>query len=126
LRTNPRGAAAYQQVAAQSGSPLDLVLMLYDGALRFMGEARLAIERNDKGATGHAVSRTLAIVSELQNTLNLQEGGAIAGELDRLYTYVNTRLLEVTAKRDLAALQDAQNVITTLRDGWAQVAQKTT
>jgi flagellar protein FliS len=104
---------------------MDLVLMLYDGALRFMGEAQQALGSNDAIAAGKAVSRTLAIVQELQNTLNLQQGGAIAQELDRLYTYVTERLLEVTAKRDAAALQQAQKVITTLRDGWAEAARKT-
>lgn len=96
--------------------------MLYDGALRFVGEAREAMARRDVRARGEAVSRTLAIVAELQNTLNVGEGGHIAGELDRLYTYINTRLLEVTANHDAAALEEVHKVLMTLREGWAHVA----
>ena len=96
--------------------------MLYDGALRFVGEARAAFGRNDIAARGDAISRVLAIVSELQNTLDVETGGDIARELDRLYSYINTRLLDVSVKRDAAALEEVHKLLTTLRDGWSQVA----
>ena len=117
-----RGAEAYRRTEAQSRSPVELVLMLYDGALRFVGEARAAVARNDIAARGEAISRALAIVSELQNTLSVDTGGDIARELDRLYSYINLRLLDVTAKRDATALEEVQKLLTTLRDGWSQVA----
>ena len=96
--------------------------MLYDGALRFLGEARAAMDRGDTRGRGEALGRALSIVAELQNTLDVGGGGTIAQELDRLYTYVNTRLLDVTAKQDVTAFDDVQKVLTTLRDGWAQIA----
>jgi flagellar protein FliS len=120
---NPRGAAAYRQVDAHSRSPIELTLMLYDGIIRFLGEAQQAIARKDAAASGAAVSRALAIVGELQNTLNLKDGGAIAAELDRLYTYINSRLLAVTAQRDAGALKEVLALVTTLRDGWIEAAK---
>jgi flagellar protein FliS len=96
--------------------------MLYDGALRFVAEARSAAARKDIAARGDAISRAMAIVSELQNTLDVETGGDIARELDRLYTYINNRLLDVSVKRDAAALDEVQKLLTTLRDGWSQVA----
>ena len=119
--TPPRGAEAYRRTEAQSRSPVELVLMLYDGALRFVGEARAAVSRNDISARGEAVSRVLAIVGELQNTLDVDTGGDIARELDRLYSYINTRLLDVSLKRDATALDEVQKLLTTLREGWSQV-----
>ena len=119
---SPRGAEAYRRIEAESRSPMELVLMLYDGALRFVGEAREAMARKDVRARGEAISRTLAIVAELQNTLNVSEGGDIAGELDRLYTYINSRLLAATANHDAAALEEVHKVLMTLREGWAHVA----
>jgi flagellar protein FliS len=116
-----RGAEAYRQTEAQSRSPIELVLMLYDGALRFVGEARAAVARNDIAARGEAVSRALAIISELQNTLDVNTGGDIAKELDRLYGYINVRLLDVSLKKDVAALAEVQKLLTTLREGWSQV-----
>ena len=96
--------------------------MLYDGAIRFVGEARSAMARQDVGARGEAISRALTIVAELQNTLNIEDGGTIAQELDRLYTYINTRLLDVTLKKDAGALDEVEKVLVTLRDGWVQIA----
>jgi flagellar protein FliS len=118
----PHGAAAYRRIEAESRAPVELVVMLYDGALRFIGEARAAMQRGDMRARGEALGRALSIVAELQNTLDVGGGGTIAQELDRLYTYVNTRLLDVTAKQDVTAFDDVQKVLTTLRDGWAQIA----
>ena len=117
----PRGAEAYRRIEAESRSPMELVLMLYDGALRFVGEARNAIARQDVHARGEAVSRVLAIIGELQSTLNISDGGAIAAELDRLYGYMTSRLLDVTVHQDAAALDDVQKVLLTLREGWAQL-----
>ena len=119
----PRGAEAYRRTEALSRSPVELVLMLYDGALRFVGEARAAVARNDIAARSAAISRALAIVSELQNTLSVDTGGDIGRELDRLYSYINVRLLDVAAKRDVAALEEVQKLLTTLREAWSQVAE---
>lgn len=93
--------------------------MLYDGAIRFMGDARDAIARNDVRARTQATRRVLDIVSELQNTLNVQEGGDIARELDRLYVYISTKLLDVT-RGDAAAADEIHKLLSTLRDGFSQ------
>jgi flagellar protein FliS len=106
----------------QSRTPLELVVMLYDGALRFMGTAREAIERRDIPARREALSRTLAIISELQSTLNLAEGGQVAIELDRLYSYSNARLLDAAMKNEVAAVDDVKRVFEILRDGWNTIA----
>ena len=119
-----RGAEVYRQMQVQSRSPLELVVMLYDGALRYLDEARAAIQRKDVPARAEAVSRTLAILTELQGTLNMEQGGQIAEELDGLYAFAINRLLDVTVKVDAAAIDEIVKVLTPLRDGWAQIAQQ--
>ncbi len=116
-----RGAEAYRRMEAETRSPIELVVMLYDGAIRFMGEARQAIARNDVHARTEATRKTLNIVAELQNTLNMNEGGDIARELDRLYTYMSTRITEVT-RGDAAAADELYKLFTTLREAWSQAA----
>ena len=118
----PRGADAYRRTSVQSSSPLELVVMLYDGAIRFVIEAREAIARNDVRARTAAVSRTLEIVAELQNTLNLKEGGEVGRELDRLYSYMRARLFDVTSTGDDDAAKEVHKLLTTLREGWSQIA----
>lgn len=118
----PRGADVYRRTAVQSSSPVELVVMLYDGAIRFVVDAREAIARKDVRNRTHAVSRALAVIAELQNTLNMKEGGDVARELDRLYTYMSTRLLDVTARGDDSAAEEVAKLLRTLREGWSQVA----
>lgn len=110
-------------MAVESRSPMELVVMLYDGALRSLDEARGAIMRKDVAARATAMSRALAILTELQGTLNIQDGGQIAERLDTLYTYAISRLLDVTAKQDISAIDDVVKVLTPLRESWAQIAQ---
>lgn len=117
-----RGAEAYRQTEAKSRSPLELVVMLYDGALRFVGEAIDADAVGQIGRRGQAISKSLAIIGELQSTLNVPAGGDLAVELDRLYTYMQGRLLDVSVKKDRAALPEVQRLLSTLRDAWSQIA----
>ncbi len=95
--------------------------MLYDGALRFAAEAREAMVRRDIRKRAEAISRTMAIVSELHSTLDMDAGGQVAAELDRLYGFVRDRLLDATVRQDLLALDEAVNVLQTLRDGWTGI-----
>jgi flagellar protein FliS len=117
-----RAAQAYRRVESESRSPLELVVMLYDGALRFLGEAADAAARGDVRARSHAVSRVLAIVAELQNTLDLEKGGAVADQLDDLYTYITSRLIDVALKKDLTAIDEARKLLMPIRDAWHQLA----
>ena len=120
-----RGAEAYRQMNVKSRSPLELVVMLYDGALQALTTAKSAIARDDVAARADAVSRALAILTELQGTLDMKQGGKIAEELDRLYAYAIARLLDVTLKNDMSAVDDVLKVMTPLRDGWAEIAHPT-
>lgn len=120
--TLARAASTYQQVQVTSRSPLELVVMLYDGALTSLGQARSAIERRDLHAKARAMGKTMAIVHELQNTLDFESGREVALNLDRLYTFVTGRLIEANLRLDTAPLDEAERVLVTLRDAWAQAA----
>lgn len=116
-----RGADAYRRMEAETRSPMEMVVLLYDGAIRFTNEARDAIARDNVRARTEATRRTLDIVLELQSTLNVKDGGDIARELDRLYSYITTKLLEVT-RGNAAAADEIHKLLTTLRDGFSQAA----
>lgn len=108
-------------MAAESASPMELVVMLYDGAIRFLGEARDAGGRDDRRARAKGISKALAIIAELQSTLNMDAGAEVARELDRLYTYATERLLDANVKRDDAAIDEVRKLLSTVRAGWADV-----
>jgi flagellar protein FliS len=117
-----RGIDAYRRTEAQSASPMQLVVMLYDGALRFLTDAKAAQATGELPRRAHALRRVAAIVAECHSTLDLERGGALAAELDRLYTYISGRLLDVTLKRDATAIDEVHKLMTTLRAAWAEAA----
>ena len=122
MNVTVRGVDAYRRTEAQSASPMQLVVMLYDGALRFLSEARAAQTTGDLARRAHALRRVTAIVAECHSTLDLERGGAVAADLDRLYSYISTRLLDVTVHRDATALEEVHKLMTTLRQAWAEAA----
>jgi flagellar secretion chaperone FliS len=121
--TLARGAEAYRQTHVQSRSPLELIVMLYDGALRFCRETEDAIAKKDLVAKREALNRVFAILSELQGTLNIEQGGETAASLDSLYTYMINRLTEANLQLKVAPVQEVIALLTGLRDAWAAVAQ---
>lgn len=120
-----RAAHCYRQTETESRTPLELVVMLYDGALQHVAAARAAIERDDVPVGTHAISRALAIVSELQTTLDVERGGGVAESLDELYRYVTSRLVDASFRRDPLALDEAARLLKPLRDAWSTIAQET-
>jgi flagellar protein FliS len=117
-----RGIDAYRRTEAQSASPLQLVVMLYDGALLFLSEARAAQATGDLRRRAAALQRVAEIIAECHATLDLEQGGSLAAELDRLYSYMSGRLLDITLKRDATAIDEVHRLVSTLRDAWAPAA----
>ncbi len=122
---NP-GARAYQTQSILTASPGQLVLLMYDGALRFMAQARagfaLPEENPRRIETIHtALLRAQAILSELRANLDMEAGGDIAANLDRLYDYHLRRLFECNLRKDEALLIEVETLVRTLRDAWAEM-----
>ena len=96
--------------------------MLYDGALRFCEQAADAMDKGDMATKAMALSRAFAILAELQNTLNVRDGGDVARQLDALYLHMNDRLVDANIQRSSAPIRDVIRLLTPLRDAWSQVA----
>ena len=104
-------------------SPLQLVVMCYDGMIRFIRKAYAAIEANDIAERVKYINKTLAIVDELQNSLDFNRGGDIARNLDRIYDYLSNELMKAGMKNDLGTLTHLEQLITDLRGSWADIAK---
>lgn len=122
-QTLARGAQAYYQTQIQSRSPLELVVMLYDGALRFLDQTVEAMKRNDLVTKRDSLSRAMAIVTELHGMLDQEQGGEVAASLDSLYTYMMERLSDANQKRDPAPVLEVIRLMSGLREAWSQIAQ---
>src|SRR5262245_61708949 len=118
------GADVYRRLHVESRTPLELVVMLYDGALTRVNDARTAMERGDLQAFRDAIGRALGIIGELQSTLDLKAGGEIATSLDRLYSFVTTGLMDASARGSAMSLDGIEAVLSMLRDAWDEISSR--
>jgi flagellar protein FliS len=121
-------ARAYARVGVETGvegaDALRLVVMLYDGALAAIHEARGHFARRDVVAKSLAVGRALRIVQEgLVASLERDRGGGIAGQLADLYDYISRRLALANSRNDVALLDECARLLTELRDAWRGLAE---
>jgi flagellar secretion chaperone FliS len=119
-----RPNTTYQEIAVQTSSPTKLVVMLYEGVIRFLQQSISAIESNDLDTKRQAVDRAVAVIQHLQNTLDMDRGGQVAAELDRLYSYIHSRILEGSTKLQIVAFEEAIKLLTLLLSGWEEAARK--
>lgn len=111
----------YTNHTAQTATPGQLVVMLYDGFLRFAGQARTALERGDLGEAGTRLTRAQAIVTELRVTLDMTQG-PIAQNLASIYDYVGERLTAARLRRDPSEIDEAVRHMSELRGAWVRIA----
>jgi flagellar protein FliS len=116
---------SYRQVATQTASPGQLVLMLYDGAIRFLQRALTGFGIDDPAECNSTINnnvlKTQAILGELDSSLNLEAGGELARHLRQVYLYLDWRLTESNTRKEAEGIQEAIGKLTLLRDAWAQM-----
>ena len=116
----------YQSVNTQAqaieADPHRLIQMLFEGGLTRLAQARGAMERNQTALKGELVSKAIAIVGGLRQALNLEQGGELAVNLDNLYAYMTTRLMEANLKNDPAILEEVADLLREVKSGWDAIA----
>jgi flagellar secretion chaperone FliS len=122
MRANEPFASRYLEVEVRTANPLQLVVVLYDSAVKYLQEARGHLRRGDIEGRTQAINRTLAILSELQATLNFEEGGQIAHLLESLYAYMKGRLISANISREDASLAEVVSLLSTLKSAWQELA----
>ena len=118
------GSRNYYETSVTTSSPEQLVVMLYEGAIRHLKQAATDIEKKDLQGKRQSVDRAMAIVQHLQGTLDMERGGQISVELDRIYTYVTSCILDGSIKLKTAPLEEAVKLLTTLLGSWIEVAKQ--
>jgi flagellar protein FliS len=117
--TPPSGRlGAYQAVQTLTADPGRLVLLLLDGAIRFLRQARGALQRGDVGQFAQAQSRAHAIIGALADSLDLEVGGEMAANLAALYDFMLRHLTQGLIARDPAHLERVLGLVQTLREGF--------
>lgn len=118
-----KAAQAYFQTNVATTDQGQLLLMLYDGALKYLHQARDKMLANDFAAKGMLISRVIDIVNELAASLNMDKGGSLAVNLNNLYLLCTARLLRANLKMDLESLDSVEHILSGLRDAYAQIIE---
>ena len=118
-------ARTYRATSILTASPGQLVLMLYDGALKAMALSREAFAATEDPRRIETINTQLlkaqAILTELQNGLNMEAGGEFARTMHRLYDYHNRRLFEANIRKQVEPVIEVERLVRDLRDAWAQM-----
>ena len=118
-----KAAQAYFQTKVSTTDQGQLLLMLYDGALTFIQQARAKMIANDYAGKGILISKVIDIISELSASLNMDKGGSLAVNLNNLYLLCTARLLRANLKMDMDSLNSVESILSGLRGAYAQIIE---
>jgi flagellar protein FliS len=116
-----KAAHAYLQTQVTTTTQGELLLLLYDGAIKFLTQAKDKIAERDYAGKGILISKALDIVNELDASLNMEKGGELAQNLHKLYFYCSTRLLNANLKMDVAFIDEVIKILSGLRGAYGQI-----
>lgn len=115
--------SAYRKQQVETATPGQLVVMLYDAAIRNCQAAQAAIQDQDRDRAARHLLKAQDIVSELMSSLNVEAGGELGVKLLRLYEYMYRRLVFANVRKDASAAKEVEGLLCDLRDAWARAAQ---
>ena len=116
----------YGKVSVQSGAsyatPHRLIAMLLEGALEKISSAKGFMQRNEIANKGNYISWAISIIEGLRLSLDKDKGGDIADNLDKLYDYMERRLVEANSKNDESMLDEVSELLMTIKAAWAEIS----
>jgi flagellar protein FliS len=121
----PTGYTAYSQAVVNTTDNKEwILLMLYDGAVRFVRFARSGIEKKNAKIKGENISKVMAILTELDCALDREMGGELVENLSTLYHYMMDRLSIANVKNDTRTLDEVESLLLDLKEGFDEAAGK--
>lgn len=123
MYSKPKGLASYGKIANTETNPLKQIVMLYDGAIKFLHMTADDIEAKDYIAKAEHSNRALDIINYLQSILNFEKGGESAVILDSLYRSITVLMLRASAELNADLMRKAADLLAPVRDAWETNAQ---
>ena len=125
MRYNANPWQSYRQVATKTATPGQLVLMLFDGALRFLDKALIGFDLDDPLDSNLAINNNIIkaqeILRELNSSLNMEQGGEFATTMRRLYNYYDLQLSQSNLRKDPTGVQLVIRLLSVIRGAWAEM-----
>lgn len=120
----PKAYSAYKTNQIADADQGKLILMMYDGAIQFITQAKIKLDNNDLSGMGLYLGKAESVVSELLHCLNKKDGGDISKSLGSLYNFILRELLLTNIKKDPAMLKHLISILSKLREAWQQILSK--
>ena len=120
---NASGYNQYQKQKIMTATPAELTLMLYEGAIKFINVAVMAIEKNDVMKAHDNIMKAQRIIEEFRATLNFKY--PVAKDFDAVYEYILNRLIQANVKKDKEILEECLVHLRGMRDTWKDVMKAT-
>lgn len=117
-------ANRYRSIQVKTAAPGKVLVMLYDGLIRFLGEAKTAIGEGDRARAGERLDRSHRIVSELLCCLKPEHAPELCEQLESVYNFSLDRIVRANLEWDEALIDEALNVLEPLRQAWRQAAEE--
>ena len=118
MYAQPKAIASYGRIANTEADPIRQIVMLYDGAIKFLNLTAADIEAKDLVAKAEHSTRALDIIGYLQSILDFEKGREVAVSLDRLYRSVSVMILRASAKADADMMRQVVKLLSPVRDAW--------
>ena len=113
-----KALASYGRIANTESNPIKQIVMLYDGAIKFLNLTASDIEKEDMIAKAENSTRALDIINYLQSILDFEKGGSVATALDNLYRQITVLILRASAELDASLMRKAAELLAPVRDAW--------
>ena len=118
---NPQGAQNYLRTKIFTATPEQLQLMLYDGALRFGEQARVALEQKNFEQSYNMISRVQKIITEMHSSLKPDVAPDLCKKMSALYNFIYMKLVDANLEHQIAPLDEALNILRYQRETWTML-----
>ena len=125
---NSKKLASYRNLSVETASPGKLILMLFDGALRFLNAADEGFKHPSQRERNEAVHNNLIkaqeIILELQRSLNIRDGGDFSVNMFKLYDFMNSKLMEANMRKDPGNIRLVMDLLGQIREAWDEMLRE--
>ncbi|NPV58357.1 MAG: flagellar export chaperone FliS [Actinobacteria bacterium] len=115
---------AYKRSSVATATPLGLIIMLYDGMVVNLARAERSLAVTPGAESARYLKKAQDIICELMGSLDFEKGGEIAGNLYRVYEYMNYRLIQANLRRDPAMVAEVRGLALQLKEAWEEAERK--
>lgn len=117
---------SYRESAVEGASPVRLVALLYEQAIEDLKRARAALDRGDIEARTRAINHAVVVIGYLQSSLNKEQGGSVATNLERFYNQLRASLVEAQFAQSAAIVERVISHLVEVHAAWCEVERANT